>query len=73
LSYHYKLDDYMVSIGLENLVLRIDDFEPDQLATLIRRCIEQRRTLGEQVLSSHSSVRKQAQGNWDLLETIATC
>ena len=42
LSYHYKVDDYMASLGLDKFLLKIDDFTSNKLSQLIIELIEKR-------------------------------
>jgi polysaccharide pyruvyl transferase WcaK-like protein len=67
ISYHYKLDDYMRSVGLENYVARIDDFRAASLASLILEVIERRLELSEKVSILQSEVARMARRNCDSL------
>lgn len=72
ISYHYKLDDYMASIGLSDSVVRIDDFTSDSLCQILRRVYESRFDAIKSLSAQHVFIRKLAAKNVrvvvDLLE-----
>lgn len=67
ISYHYKLDDYMTSIGLEEYVVRIDSFDSTSLCSKIVRAIDQRTALASVVSQKHRLVRAKASHNLSAL------
>ena len=67
LSYHYKLDDYMASIGLENNNLRIDNFTGNQLAEKIVSSLQEAQYLNDIIKSNHHKIRNLAETNSKLL------
>lgn len=70
ISYHYKLDDYMKSIGLEDLIVRIDDFTASDLEGKIKNAICNRVVLGDLVKERHAGVKKLANKNYELLSSF---
>lgn len=70
LSYHYKLDDYMTSIGLEDYLLRIDNFSTIQLADKFDHLIEQLPLIKSSLSVKHNNIKLLAQGNSDMLVKI---
>ena len=72
ISYHYKLDDYMCSIGLSDFSLKIDDFSAD---SLLEKCIDalaRLEDLSQRVRMAHEAVCSAASRNMQGLETIVT-
>jgi polysaccharide pyruvyl transferase WcaK-like protein len=67
ISYHYKLDDYMASIGLEEFVVRIDAFDSISLCSKIVRAIDQRPALSSIISQKHRLVRAKASHNLSAL------
>lgn len=67
ISYHYKLDDYMKSIGLEEYVLRIDDFSAEELKNKIYSAIKNKATLEKTVELGHKEVKVLARKNLEML------
>lgn len=70
ISYHYKLDDYMKSIGLEDWVVRIDDFTATDLEKMINKAISNSKALGDVVEEKHVGVKKLANKNYELLSAF---
>jgi len=70
LSYHYKLDDYMQSIGLEEFNLRIDDFTARSLADKVIRTLEERAQLELTIKKQHSKIKELALQNVQALKRI---
>lgn len=68
LSYHYKLDDYMKSVSQSQNVLRIDDFQPKQLAQLLESVVQ---NLGR-VSVSNEGPKKLARNNMTALRDVLT-
>jgi polysaccharide pyruvyl transferase WcaK-like protein len=67
ISYHYKLDDYMSSVGLEKYITRIDDFSSTSLSTLVLEIMDRYQELAEKVSSLQPEVAKMARHNCDSL------
>lgn len=69
LSYHYKLDDYMNSIGLEKYILRLDDFTKEEFVELARDMISNK-GVADIVHRRHFEVKKLARVNGEMLEEL---
>lgn len=67
ISYHYKLDDFMVSIGLEKYTQRIDDFSALDLSATINTALINLETNSTGLKGSHSSVQNLAKNNARIL------
>lgn len=67
LSYHYKLDDYMESVGQKDAVLRIDNFSGDTLKALLSKTIANRLEIGVTVAEQHKKVQELAARNCEAL------
>lgn len=63
ISYHYKLDDFMVSIGLDKYILRIDDFSHVDLSAKINSAFEGIELDSAGVMGAHQTVRILANNN----------
>lgn len=71
ISYHYKLDDYMASVGLGDFVLRIDDFSGDSLLSACNAAILDLDALRNRVGTRHKAVRDAARRNMLALQRVA--
>ena len=69
ISYHYKLDDFMESIGLEQFVVRIDNFDADTVVSLAEKALAKRGELRELISSRHILVKELASNNAELLSS----
>jgi polysaccharide pyruvyl transferase WcaK-like protein len=67
ISYHYKLDDYMKSVGLDKYVIRIDDFNAASLSSLVLEVMARYQELAERVSSLQPEVAQMARRNCDSL------
>lgn len=63
ISYHYKLDDYMESVGQKNSVLRIDNFSADTLKSALLKVVENRLTFQVAIQKQHGLVKDLAKLN----------
>jgi polysaccharide pyruvyl transferase WcaK-like protein len=72
ISYHYKLDDYMKSIGLEEYVIRIDNFSVNELVNKINSAVSNKEKLANIVTKKHQEVKKMARKNMEMLNQIVT-
>lgn len=63
LSYNFKTDRFMNSIGLDEYCFRIDDFSVNELSDSIASMISNVGTLSETVQLNHRHVREAAQQN----------
>lgn len=70
ISYHYKLDDYMLSIGLQNFVVRIDNFDSHLLLEKIHQAISERSSLAKVISDAHHVVKAKARNNLDSLNKV---
>lgn len=70
ISYHYKLDDYMQSIGLAGFVLRIDDFSAESLSARCMSALERLPELRDTVKEHHHKVKAAAQDNMRALQLV---
>ncbi|MBP2638702.1 MAG: polysaccharide pyruvyl transferase [Firmicutes bacterium] len=70
ISYHYKLDDFMKSIGLGDFVVRIDDFCVDEIVSLAERALSKRKELGEEISSRTREIKALANKNGDSLKSV---
>jgi polysaccharide pyruvyl transferase WcaK-like protein len=70
LSYHFKMDDYMASIGLADWVHRIDNFDVPSLVETLREAIDRRAELGAIVAREHAATRRRALQNGELLAEV---
>jgi polysaccharide pyruvyl transferase WcaK-like protein len=70
LSYHYKLDDFMESIGMAANVARIDAFTCTWIVERYSAITENIKTVQEKIRSSHANVRAMAQVNGQRLRNL---
>ncbi len=63
LSYHYKLDDYMESVGQRGSVLRIDNFSSDTLKDAMLKVVENRFIFQVNIKNQHGLVKELAKLN----------
>lgn len=63
LSYHYKLDDYMESVGQRGSVLRIDNFSSDTLKNALLKVVENRFIFQVNIQGQHGLVKDLAKLN----------
>lgn len=68
ISYHYKLDDYMNSIGQQEYVLRIDNFTVVELVAKVNAAIANRLSMKTEIAQKHISVKNLASKNFELIE-----
>ena len=68
LSYHYKLDDYMNSIGLGEFICRIDDFTPDGISKLIQSALARSSLVSQDLKERHETVKKLARNNFKMVQ-----
>lgn len=70
ISYHYKLDDFMESIGISSYVLKIDDFNGNDLCKRIHSGLENARSNSEKISLHHAKVRVMAEKNIRLITDL---
>ena len=70
ISYHYKLDDYMNSVGLSEYTVRIDDFTAEELFKKSVDALAQTEVLAEVVRKNHAIVKSRANKNIEAVKEI---
>jgi polysaccharide pyruvyl transferase WcaK-like protein len=70
LSYHYKLDDYMESIGMAENVARIDAFTGTWIVERYSVIIKSIKTIQEKIRDSHANVKAMAEVNGQQLRNL---
>lgn len=70
ISYHYKLDDFMASIGLEQFTVRIDDFDIKTVVLLVQKALDNRIELAKIMRLKHIHVKKLANNNSESLASV---
>lgn len=63
ISYHYKLDDYMVSVGQGDSIVRIDDFTSESLGKDLQRVFDTRLKRADALRARYKSIRVLAEKN----------
>lgn len=68
ISYHYKLDDYMESIGLGEYIIRIDNFTVEDMVLRVQSALDKRHELGLEISERLKAIKELANRNGDSLE-----
>lgn len=71
ISYFYKVDDFMDSIGLSAFVIRIDEVTESGVVDLVKLALKSKSRIGEQMLTDLEVVRSRARKNADQLVALA--
>lgn len=71
ISYHYKLDDFMASIGLSSCVIKIDDFDSSRLEGLLGDALLNMAGSSLTLTAFHENVKLMAQRNCDQVESLS--
>ncbi len=72
LSYHYKTDKFMASVGLQDYCLRIDNFTPQELAGKFVEMARTRDALSQSVRQHHEKVKEKARTNIGTIAAMFT-
>ncbi|WP_179958419.1 polysaccharide pyruvyl transferase family protein [Chitinimonas arctica] len=70
LSYHYKLDDFMASIGTAANVARIDNFSADWIVTQFGQVVDKMDALQQSIRKDHEGVKEMARRNGAALRQL---
>jgi polysaccharide pyruvyl transferase WcaK-like protein len=70
ISYHFKVDDFMSSVGFSDHTLRIDTFDTASLAELLFRSLDQHEKLSSRVDANSRLLATSAEQNFDLLGSV---
>lgn len=71
ISYHYKLDDFMASIGLSSSVIKIDDFDSLHLEQMLMDALLKMADNSLALTAFHKKVKSMAQKNCDQIESLS--
>lgn len=70
ISYHYKLDDFMDSIGMSEFTSKIDDFTAEWLVNNFEKITSNYGLYAERVKDNHLRVQELAKGNISILKDL---